>query len=337
MILIFSFGISLFVSYLLIPSIQKFGIRTNIISYPNERSMHDRPIPTMGGLVFFIALLFSLFLFGNAYSQKPFLLSSLIIFTVGLIDDSTDLKPIVKLLGQVVGVGAFFFYFLLGKPIKFSVLDIFIYIFFYIFILGIINAINLTDGLDGLASGIFIIASSEFLFLLHPYSYDLSLIISSLLGSVLGFLFFNFYPAYIFMGDTGSNLLGFFLGIFSFYTILFYGFFPGIFYAFIILSLPILDTSFAILRRLAKGQHIFTADRSHIHHMLMNVGFSHPKTVLFMWFVSLLSFVPLIILIHTDSFGLQVFTISIYYLFLIWGIIYLQIKNRAFQQKQGGM
>ncbi len=333
MIFLLSFGISFFISYLLIPFIQRFGIRTNIFSYPNERSIHERPIPTLGGMVFFISLLFSIFLFGNMPSQKPFLISSLIIFTVGLIDDSTDLKPTFKLFGQFIGTSIFFLYFLLESSTNFSIIDVFIYMFLYIFVLGIINAINLIDGLDGLAGGIFIIASLEFLFLLYRHSFDLSLIIFSLLGSVLAFLFFNFYPAYIFMGDTGSNLLGFSLGIFSLYTVFFYGFFPGICYSLIILALPILDTSFAILRRLMKGQHIFSADKAHIHHILMNIGFSHSMTVLFMWFVSLFSIIPLIIIVNASTIFFQIVIVSIYYIFLIWGIIYLQTKNRMFQKK----
>ncbi len=336
MIFLLSFGISFFISYLLIPFIQRFGIRTNIFAYPNERSAHERPIPTIGGMVFFISLLFSIFLFGNIPFQKPFLVSSLIIFTIGLIDDSTDLEPIFKLFGQFVGTSIFFLYFLLEKTVNFSIVNVFIYIFLYIFVLGIINAVNLIDGLDGLAGGIFIISSLEFLFLLYRYSFDLSLIIFSLLGSVLAFLFFNFYPAYIFMGDTGSNLLGFSLGIFSLYTVFFYGFFPGICYSFIILSLPILDTSFAILRRLMKGQHIFSADKAHIHHMLINIGFPHPKAVLSMWFISSLSIIPLIIVIHTNNVFFQIGITFIYYIFLIWGIIYLHMKNRIFQENKGG-
>ncbi len=323
-----AFGISFFIAYLLTPYIRKLGIRTNILAYPNERSIHESPIPTMGGMSFFISFLFSFLLFGDIAYQKAFLIAAIVIFIVGLIDDSSDLRPIVKLLGQLLGTAIFFILYLFDKaPINLSISFIVLYGFLYFFILGVINAINLTDGLDGLAAGIFAISSIEFSFLLHDIP-EVNLIIFSILGGVIGFLFFNFYPARIFMGDTGSNFLGFALGVFSFYTVVHYKFFPGVFYIFLILSLPILDTLFAIIRRYLRGQSIFKADKYHIHHLLLKLGYSQPKAVLLIWGISLLSFLPVILINKIHEASLQWIITGGYYIFLVWGIIYI---NKKFQ------
>ncbi len=326
MVNIFAFGISFFISYILIPFIRKFGIRTNILAYPNERSIHEKPIPTMGGMSFFISFLFSFLLFGDLSSARAFLLGAIIIFIIGLIDDSTDLRPIVKLMGQLVAVGLFLFYssfFISGVSLE----RICLFIFLYIFILGIINAINLTDGLDGLAAGLFIISSLLFFYILSPAREPL-VFISSLIGGVVAFLFFNFYPAQIFMGDTGSNFLGFSLGVLSFYTVIKYGIYYGILYSFLVLALPILDTLFAIFRRIKNKQPIFKADRGHIHHILVKIGFTQTKAVFVIWLLSLSSFIPLFIIKNNlVNQYFQLIVVILYYIFLIWGIIYINKKK----------
>lgn len=323
-----SFGISFFIAYFLIPYLKKLGIETNILAYPNERSIHEKPIPTMGGMSFFISFLFSFFLFGNTTLLRPFLLGSIIIFIVGLIDDSTDLRPIVKLCGQILGVGVFFFFLATSDSLQINYQNIFFYIFLSFFILGTINAINLTDGLDGLAGGVFLIDASIFLYLLFT-SKELTLLILTLMGGVTAFLLFNFYPAYIFMGDTGSNFLGFSLGVLSFYSVKLHSFFPGIIYAFLILSLPILDTGFAILRRMKEKKAIFSADKLHIHHILLNMGMSQSRVVLLIWLVNATAIIPVMLIKEKlpKILIFQILTGLVYYLFLIWGIIYLYKIN----------
>ncbi len=329
MIPFLAFIVSFFISYFLIPYIKKFGIRTNILAYPNERSVHEVPIPTMGGLSFFISFLFSFLLFGTSSSQKPFLLGAIIIFIVGLIDDSTDLKPIIKLLGQIIGVGVFLLFYIIIFP--HSILkNPYILFLGYIFVLVAINAINLTDGLDGLAGGIFVISSLIFLYILVSEK-EIVLLIFSLIGGVIGFLFFNFYPAFIFMGDTGSNFLGFSLGVLSLYTIEKYNIFPGILYVFLILSVPILDTVFAIIRRFIRKQPIFKADKGHVHHILISLGVSHPMAVIIIWILVALSFIPVFLVNFVKARLIpSLFIVFFYYFVLICGIIYInKLKKRG--------
>src|SRR5699024_8687013 len=199
---------------------------------------------------------------------KPLVIGAVLIYLVGLIDDIYDLTPIIKLLGQVIaalvvvyyGVTIDFISLLIGPTIHFGILGIPITVVCFV---AITNAINLIDGLDGLASCVATIAlmTIGFIAILQANIF-IMMICSVLIGALLGFLFFNFHPAKIFLGDSGALLIGFivgFLSLLGFKNITF----VSLFFPIVILAVPFIDTLFAMIRRVKKGQHIMQADKSH--------------------------------------------------------------------------
>lgn len=277
------------------PFIKSTALHIGAVDLPNERKVHRKVMPRLGGLAIFLGFLLGYMLFGTPSAiMNSILIGSFIIVLVGVIDDIKPLKAGTKFLGQIAAACVVVFYgnILLKDISAFGLYIDFKYFAYPItifFILGCINCMNLIDGLDGLAAGI-----SAIYFLTVGIiatiqgTFGLDFIITFiLLGSTLGFLVHNFYPAKIFMGDSGSLFLGFIIAI-----IALLGFKNVTMTSFIIplliLAIPILDTVFAIIRRLLKGEKISTPDKSHIHHQLLNKKFSHRSTVLIIYGINLL-------------------------------------------------
>ena len=289
-------GVCLIIVALIIPFVKKIAIHINALDIPNERKVHTKPIPRLGGLGIFIGFLIGYMIFGqNTIQMNSILIGSFIILLTGIFDDIKPISAKSKLFGQICAASVIAFYgnILLNNITVFG-LDIQFGIFAYpitiLFIVACTNIINLIDGLDGLSGGIssiFYLSTIIICFFQGRYM-ELELLLSLImLGSTLGFLIHNFHPAKIFAGDSGALFMGFIIAVISLL-----GFkttaITSIFIPLMILAIPILDTLFAIIRRLLKHQSISTPDKQHLHHQLLNMHFSHRNTVLIIYGINVL-------------------------------------------------
>ena len=295
-----TFFVSLFISY--IGSLAVFPIlkRLKIYDIPNHRTVHEKPMLEMGGLIFIIgyfsSLLFVLFAH-NPEINTP-LLNKLIgimgggiaIILLGALDDLLNLRPTTKFLVECVIA-----LFLCKCGIIVDQISLISYSwelgtlsipFTIIWIVGIINAVNMMDGLDGLSGGICLIILSS-IAVQQPSNALVNLLIPGLLGGLVIFLFYNWYPAKIFMGDIGSLFLGYHIAIFSIIVVGFDTHPLGAMAPIFLLGLPIFDTLLAMLRRARNRKPIFKADKMHVHHQLLSLGLKHSTVVKTLCFVNL--------------------------------------------------
>ncbi|SFB25444.1 MULTISPECIES: glycosyltransferase family 4 protein [unclassified Bacillus (in: firmicutes)] len=277
-------------SILLTPLVKKLAFKIGATDKPNQRKVHQKIMPRLGGLAIYLSFIIGLLV---AQPEGPYanaiILGSLIIIITGFLDDMIELSAKIKLLGQLAaagvvviwgGVNVEFINLPFGGQIEFGYLSIPLTI---IWIVGITNAINLIDGLDGLAAGVSSIAlitiSGMAIIMGDAYVMTVGFIV---FASTLGFLLYNFHPAKIFMGDTGALFLGYMIGVLSLL-----GFknvtFISLIIPVIILGVPISDTFFAIIRRLVNKQPLSAPDKSHLHHCLIRTGFSHRQAVLLIY------------------------------------------------------
>ncbi len=298
--IIMSFGLSGIICFCSTPLVKAFAYKVGAIDVPKDnRRMHKKPIPRLGGLAMFTGFLISVLLFIPLKSEiRGILFGVIIIVVLGIIDDvmalGAKLKFVVQIFAALVPV-------LLGVRIEhlpnFNPFSNDLYITFpnwisipltVLWIVGITNAVNLIDGLDGLAAGVSSIASFTLLIFtfLVPSSLNMSLLIAALAGCCIGFLPYNFNPAKMFMGDTGATFLGYILaivsvqGLFKWYTIISFA------VPFLVLGLPIFDTLYAMLRRILSGRSPMSADRGHLHHRLIDMGFSQKQAVAILYSIS---------------------------------------------------
>jgi UDP-GlcNAc:undecaprenyl-phosphate GlcNAc-1-phosphate transferase len=291
--------------------------RFSIIVVPDDRRIHEKPTPTLGGAAMFVGLLAGMAtgshlpglraVFRGSSEPIGLVVAATVIFAVGMFDDLREMSPPAKMSGQVLagtvlyfaGISMLFFKVpLLGTTLSLS--PALVAVMTVVWVVGMANAVNFIDGLDGLATGIVAIASLAFFL----YSHQLvkigtvtpgnsgPLIAVVVLGMCLGFLPHNFHPARIFMGDAGAMLLGLLMAAttmsvvgqtstgFSGRT---YFFYAPIFIPFFILGIPMLDTAFAIIRRAGRRSGLATADKSHLHHRLMALGHGQRRSVLILW------------------------------------------------------
>ncbi|MDD2392232.1 MAG: MraY family glycosyltransferase [Bacilli bacterium] len=326
----------LFVTFI-IPFIKMVAVHIGALDIPNERKVHKKPIPRLGGLGIFLGFLLGYMMFGTPSSiMNSILIGSFIIVLTGVIDDIRPLPAKVKFTGQVIASLIVVFYgkLLINELSAFGLyieFGIFAYPITVFFILGCINCMNLIDGLDGLAGGISAIyfATIGIIACLN-YNIGLDLILTFvMLGSTLGFLVHNFHPASIFMGDSGSMFLGFIIAV-----IALLGFknvtLTSLIIPLLILAIPIMDTLFAILRRVIKGESISTPDKFHIHHQLLNKNFNQVQTVLIIYFINILFAIASIVYVLEDRvLGYIIYGVLI----LIVGIFVLK-TNVVFEQKK---
>ena len=276
--------------------IKKIANHIKALDIPDARKVHTKPMPRLGGLAIFFGFLLGYMLFGEQSIQmNSILIGSFIIILTGVVDDIKPLNAKTKLLAQIIAACILIFYgnIILDKITAFGLyieLGLLAYPITILFVVGCINIINLIDGLDGLSNGtcaIFYITIGIITILkgnINSLNASLTFI---MLGSTIGFLYHNFYPATIFAGDSGSMFQGFMIA-----TISLLGFktatIMSLFVPLLILGIPILDTLFAIIRRMLKKQPIFLPDKSHIHHQLLNLGLSHRNTVLAIYGMNIL-------------------------------------------------
>ena len=309
-----AFLLAFIVAFMATPYTIKIARKVGAVDVPKDkRRMHKKSMPKLGGpaviLGFLVSVIYLLIVMSiegsiNLFSTEQYgfkmigvFLGIVVIAITGIIDDIKTIKPLTKLAGQVIAAGIVIAFGVqiehLSIPFlyKIGLSDVFSVILTMIWIVGITNAINLIDGLDGLSSGITLISCLSLLiiFTLNDSPVIAMVLTTALVGALVGFLPYNFAPAKTFIGDTGSNFLGFILAVVSIlgvaktYTAI------VIILPVIVLGLPIFDIICAIIRRLVKGKSIkavFQADKGHLHHKLVNKGFNHKQAVLILYGIS---------------------------------------------------
>lgn len=287
---------SLAVSYLLSGLVRKALIHFNILAHPGERKIHKVAIPEGGGIaVCATVILASMLFLGFEQKYIGFYAGAALMFLMGILDDIFDLRARYKLVGQIVAV---VLAMSLGLTIQFVTgqggtamnVGLLSLPLTFIWLLGITNAINLIDGLDGLAGGVgAIVAVTLGIVALGEGRADIAMLAFIIAAATVGFLPHNFSPKKkMFMGDSGSQFLGFSLGALSILGVTKVAATFTMLAPVMILAIPIFDTFFAIVRRTKNGQHIFIADRGHLHHRLLDLGFTERKAVTFIYYITVL-------------------------------------------------
>lgn len=284
------FVVATIVSFALTPLAARFAVRVGAVAKVEDRSLHDHDMPSLGGLAILAGfLLASVFFLPDTSESEAIILGALIIVFVGAMDDIFDLSPFAKLVGQFLGaavpvmngVVVESFTLPLIDPVQLGDLAEPLTM---LGIVAVINVVNLTDGADGLAAGVCFIGAATFAAIaLSLDRYSAGILAACTAGASLGFLFHNFYPATIFMGDAGSNLLGYLLACIAIQGVLKTAAAVALFFPLVILAVPILDTGFVVAKRLKYGKPIYAADKWHFHHRFVNIGFSQRRTVLYLY------------------------------------------------------
>jgi UDP-GlcNAc:undecaprenyl-phosphate/decaprenyl-phosphate GlcNAc-1-phosphate transferase len=300
---------SFILAALVTPIASKIAIRNKIIDKPGLHKTHARPQPLLGGLAIFTGFAATMLLFLDVDEKLVSLVTAtLVLLVTGLLDDIYDLKPILKLTGQTAAASIVvlwndhLFIFMLEYFERFYIPGFIVFVLIIGWIVLMINAFNIIDGLDGLAAGtaaVIFLAMAVLSILTggNPNILGVQLIG---LGACLGFLIFNFHPAKIFMGDTGSMLLGFVLATTHLFTIKYPFSAQLVLGSIFVFAYPALDITFTIFRRLNSHSPLFKADRGHIHHILRSLGLSVRKTVLIIYAVNVFFAVIAIILLGLD-------------------------------------
>ncbi|HOQ16738.1 MAG TPA: MraY family glycosyltransferase [Defluviitaleaceae bacterium] len=298
-----AFGMAFLISLLTTPLSKMIAFKVGAVDQPKARGMHDKPMPRMGGIAIFLGFIFTVLVVTpsvEAFEWKQIsglLVGGMIIFLLGFFDDIYNLNAKLKFLIQVIAALVVIYSdiriefvtwpFAEGNILILEKISIPITLFW---IVGVTNAVNLIDGLDGLAAGVSSIAAICLMILSmfspNPIGPVAAILMAALAGSCLGFLPYNFNPAKIFMGDTGSTFLGFVLAVSSIQGLIKGYTAVTILIAVLVLALPIFDTTFAILRRIISRRPIMEADRGHIHHRLVDKGYSQKQAVITLYGIS---------------------------------------------------
>ncbi|MGQ9501571.1 MAG: glycosyltransferase family 4 protein [Anaerolineae bacterium] len=282
------FTAALLVATIATPLARRAGMRWGFMDRPSARKIHTSPIPRFGGIAMVSAVLIALLIFEGQYGMEQLasiLIGASWVSILGALDDRWGLRPLHKLLGQVGAAG---FLILFGVQVSFLPFEWLNWAVTIVWMVGITNAINFLDNTDGLAGGTVAIAAGYFLLLaVQSGQYLVGGLAAALLGASVGFLFYNFNPASIFMGDTGSLFLGFVLAALGI-KLRFPGNSPTVTWMVpvLVLALPILDMTLVVMSRLRRGVHPATAGKDHISHRLMRKGFTQRETVMLLYLVS---------------------------------------------------
>ncbi|MDF2866041.1 MAG: UDP-N-acetylmuramyl pentapeptide phosphotransferase/UDP-N-acetylglucosamine-phosphate transferase [Clostridia bacterium] len=345
-IIIITFVLSIIITPLTIKFANKFGF----VDVPKDsRRVHAKPMPRIGGLAIVISMLIGLAIYYLITMNIPsitlnnkffgYVLGALIISSMGLIDDVINMRARYKFIFQLLAATVIYFFgvsiegikipFIYTNLIDFGFLSFPITL---IWVIGITNAVNLIDGLDGLAAGISAISATALLtiFITTSSSLEAIVITAVLVGATLGFLPFNFNPAKTFMGDVGSNFLGFTLA-----TVSILGFAKGytliaIIAPILTLGVPIFDTLFAMIRRFLAGKPMLSPDGGHVHHRLLKRGFNQRQAVLMLYTVTSLLCIVAVTIISADIYKL-VLLIFATITFVILGYV-TTIKHKNIKQ-----
>lgn len=346
--LIGAFVVAFVFSFAATPLVRKWAFKLKAVDVPKDgRRMHTHPIPRLGGLAIIFGFTVAVLCFYRAPSRRIIasFIGAGIIAAMGVVDDikTLDAKPkfLIQILAACIVV--------IGGNLKIDVLtnpnflsenpywilpdwvSIPVTILWIVFIT---NAVNFIDGLDGLAAGVSAIMSVSLVFIaLRVGEYPVALLGISLMGACFGFLPYNFNPAKIFMGDTGSTFLGFLLatmsiqGVFKSYAIISFA------VPLLILGLPLFDAVFAMLRRISKGQSPMKADRGHLHHRLIDMGFSQKQTVFILYAISGVLGITAVVLAESTALRAILILICVLVFILIEGMILNTGENEETKEK----
>jgi UDP-GlcNAc:undecaprenyl-phosphate/decaprenyl-phosphate GlcNAc-1-phosphate transferase len=310
-LILFLASIASFITVIIVtPFVIKLAIKIGATDKPNDRKVHEKIMPRLGGLAIFIGVMAGFYVSG-LYKEHvtAITIGAVVIIAIGIMDDMMELSAKTKLLGQILAAAT-----VVASGLKIDFLFIpfmgvfdlgwWTYPITILWIVGITNAINLIDGLDGLAAGTSFIVISTIAFMAGTAGKELILGLAVIMmGSILGFLFYNFHPAKIFMGDTGALFLGYGIAILSllglFKSVTLFSFIVPI----IILGVPVFDTTFAIIRRIVNKRPISSPDKSHLHHRLLALGLSHRNTVLAIYGLGIVFSVSAVMFSRTTLWG----------------------------------
>lgn len=315
--LIMSFVVTMIITAVMIPGVMKAGIKLGIVAHKNKRTVHKFEVPRIGGYAIYLSSLIGMVIFLKTDPQiNAILIAGFLVFFIGLFDDVHDLSPKIKLVVELIAALIVILYgniYLKGfdflpaswPPIIPGAITV-------LWIVGITNAINLIDGLDGLSSGISIIV----LFTISITSLtsgrtDIASLSLVLAGAIMGFLFYNFHPAKIFLGDCGALYIGFMISVIS---LLGFGYNVSTFFTLgapiVVLMVPIMDTLIAIVRRKVNHKKFSEADRAHLHHNLMfKLKLGHRKSVIVLYGVTFLFSLTSYIYLYDSLLGTIMFVI----------------------------
>ena len=335
-------------------AIRPLAVRIGAVVKPDDRHVHERPTPTLGGVAMLIGVLAGMFVawcmdsfdpvFSGSTEPLGLVLALVVIAVVGVIDDLRDVSAPAKMAGIVLAASILVIAGISILVLRIPFAGVFVlsndwsYLLSVVWVIGMTNAINLIDGLDGLAAGIVAIAAGTFFLYAHELGGEGLLSIGNVgpliaivaLGACLGFLPHNFHPAKIFMGDVGALMLGLLMAAStmvvggrtdrSFSGSSFF-FFAPILIPLVILGVPVIDTLFAIIRRATSRSGISTADKGHLHHRLMRLGHGHRRSVVILWLWTALLSGFVMWPIYTGSgdgivpFGIAAILLSLFTLF----------------------
>lgn len=329
------------------PLVKSLAGKVGAVDVPKDnRRMHDHPIPRLGGLAIFLGFMIAvLLLIPLDTPKKGMLLGAVIIVILGVFDDIHALpalpKFIVQIIAAVIAAVAGNRIEVLSNPNIFSdnptwVLGWLSIPVTVIWIVAITNAVNLIDGLDGLACGVSTISSVIMLVIaLMVSELDVAMMMGALAGACIGFLPYNFNPAKIFMGDTGATFLGYIMatvsvqGMFKMYNLI------SFVAPFLMLGLPIFDVCFAVVRRVSKGQSPMKPDRSHVHHRLIDMGLSQKQTVGVLYVISAILGLSAVVLTASGALKAMVFLLTMAVVaFVAWQIFSRSHKPQEKEEKK---
>jgi UDP-GlcNAc:undecaprenyl-phosphate GlcNAc-1-phosphate transferase len=303
---VLAFIAAMAIAALLTPLAARLARRVGAVALPNDRGLAERPTPELGGLAILAGVLIAALIwmpdtirlartvgvrseFGGIVHTWTILAGACVIAIVGAIDDAIDLPPLAKLLGQIAAAlivvegGAVVtdvtipFVGALQFPNEGGFITV-------VWLVGMMNVVNFSDGVDGLAAGLCTIDGIAFSIIAFDLQTGAAGVLAALTaGASLGFLFHNFYPAKVFMGDSGANLLGYLLGVTAVIASLKTNVVVALVVPLVILAVPFLDTGFVVAKRLKYGKAPWSADATHFHHRMANLGFSQRKTVAYLY------------------------------------------------------
>lgn len=341
---------ALMLSLVFTPVVRRLAVALRVIDHPGRRKVHRTPMPRLGGVAVYAAWAAALLLAAHLPRDaqlmsllKPVIVLGGFVVLFGAFDDRYDLPGRMKLLGQVIAASLIFS---LGYRIELITNPFggdwvfplpLSYLLTVLWVVGMMNAVNLIDGLDGLATGIVGIASLGLIFASFQAQAQASMVIfAALAGACAGFLRYNFHPASIFLGDSGSQMLGYLMAV----TPLMETQYKAAAAAALLvpltaLALPIFDTGLAFIRRVRWRQSIFRADKYHLHHRLLKMGLSHEQVVLFMYLIcGYLSLMAVLFVVLRDRYALVLLVLLALGMFVGMQVLrFVELKFLAFRRR----
>jgi UDP-GlcNAc:undecaprenyl-phosphate GlcNAc-1-phosphate transferase len=295
---VWAFLIAGVIAFAVTPPAARLAVRLGVVHYPRERDLHDRPVPGLGGLAILAAAVVAALLFLPAGQETRGIVGgALVIALVGAVDDVKPggLHPLVKAAGQIAAAAIAVWSGVRVENMTLPFVDPLDlgnwgYPLTLVGMVAVMNVVNFTDGADGLAAGVCTIAAATFAVIaLSLDRIDAGILAALTAGAAVGFLWHNFHPASVFMGDAGALLLGFLLACVAIQGVLKTAAVVALFFPLLILAVPALDATFVVAKRIKYGRPFYSADRWHFHHRFANIGFSQRRTVLYLygWTLSL--------------------------------------------------